>query len=333
MRALLAQIPGHRVFNRSFFDPLAEHGIELFMPQAETAYPPEEVLVRWLDGVAAWFALSERVTRSVMQQAPELKIVQRLGTGYDNVDVQAATELGVLVGRTPGANAGAVAELAFALMMAFVGHIPWHFRDMKAGLWHPAERVDLYGATLGIIGLGAIGREVALRALAFGMRVLAHDPRPDQAFARQHGIVLTDLASLLSAADFVTLHLPLNDRTRGVIGKQALAAMKPGAYLINTARGPLIDEPAVCRALTQGRLAGYAADVFARTPTAAGDPLMQIDAVVPTPWVGSHSRLGNRGMVVMAVDCVVKALTGQPVPDACVVNPEVLPHWRGAPKP
>jgi phosphoglycerate dehydrogenase-like enzyme len=225
-----------------------------------------------------------------------------------------------------------VAELTFALMMAFVGHIPWHFQDMKAGLWRPAQRVDLYGATLGIIGLGAIGKEVARRALAFGMRVLARDPYPDQAFARQHGIILTDLTSLLDAADFVTLHLPLNDRTRGVIGEQALGAMKAGAYLINTARGPLVDEPAVCRALTQGRLAGYAADVFARTPTTAADPLMQIDTVVPTPWLGSHSPQGNRGMASMAVDCVIKALTGQHVPDACIVNPEVLPHWRGAPR-
>ena len=328
-RAMLAwdgDIP--RFLGRDMFAGLDDYGVELVTPTLGAVPAPEAVLIQALQGMDAIFAIFESVSRTVLEQVPSLTLVQRVGAGYDRVDVAAATELGVLVAVTPGANSEAVAEHAFALMLAVAGRIPSYDRELKAGRWNPAGlRKDLKGATLGIVGLGRIGKEIAKRAPAFGMSVVAYDQVRDEVFARDQNVTYGDLHEVLSIADFVSLNVALNDRTRGLIDSEALATMKPTAYLINTARGPVVEEDAVTEALSEGRLAGYATDVFAETPP-PDHRLLHFDNVVVTPWVASASRAANRQMIDMAVECVGKILTGQPAPEGCVLNPEALPARR-----
>ena len=167
----------------------------------------------------------EYVTRRILEQAPSLEIIQRLGVGLDKADVVAATELGVLVSITPGATSGAVAEHTFALTSALAGHIPAHDWEMKAGQWNPRLRADLCESTLGIVGMGKIGKEVAKRAVGLGMNVLAYDLVQDEEFACDYYVVYAPLQEVLSSADSVTLRVPLNDGTRELIEKDALATM------------------------------------------------------------------------------------------------------------
>ena len=316
-------------FNKADFDVLGKHSIELLTPELGVFPATEEVLISVLQGVDAFFAGSEYITRRILEQVPSLRLVQRIGVGYDKVDVAAASELGVLVAITPGTLSEAVAEHAFALMLAVAGRIPWYDREVRAGRWSPGLRDDVEGATLGIIGLGRIGREVAKRAPAFGMKVMACDVVHDEEFARQHGVTYADFQEVLSSADYVSLSLSLNDKTRGIIGKEALAMIKPTTYLINTARGAVVDEEAVCQALAEGRLAGYATDHFIKNPPPADHPLLQFDNVVVTPWVAAASKGASRRTVRLAAECAAKILTGQPAPEGCILNPEILPVWRG----
>lgn len=330
LRAMLPWDGTNQVFfNKADFAVLGEYGIEFLTPELGVFPATEEVLISVLQGVDAFFAGSEYVTRPILEQVPSLKLVQRIGVGYDKVDVAAASELGVLVAITPGILSGTVAEHTFALMLAVAGRIAWYDREVKAGRWNPGLRDDLHGATLGIIGLGRIGREVAKRAPAFHMKVMAYDVVRDEEFAREHDVTYAGLQEVLSSADFVSLSVSLSDQTRGMIGKEALALMKPTAYLINIARGAVVDEEAVCEALADGRLAGYATDHFIEIPPPAGHPLLRFDNVVVTPWVAAASKGNARRLVRLAAECTAKILTGQPAPEGCILNPEVLPVWRG----
>ena len=331
VRALLFWDGTNRIYHHhNLLRPvLEEAGAELLTPTLGEFPAPEQLAVPALQDVSVWFVGPEYVTRGIMEQVPSLKVVQRIGTGYDKVDVAAATDLGIVVSRTPGITSGAVAEHTFALMLAIAGRIPWYDRVMRTGEWTTAVRPDLTGATLGIIGLGSIGKVVAMRALAFEMTVLAYDPFQDDAFAKAHNVTYADLDTVLASSDFVSLHLPLSDETRGLIDDQALSKMKPTAYLINTARGPLVDEPAVCRALVAGTVAGYGADVFAHWPIAPDDPLLQFDNVVVTPWVAAATQGTNKLTNRAAARTALQLLNGETVPPGFVVNPEVLPYWRG----
>ena len=329
-RALAPWDGTNRVFlDKANFALLPENDIALEMPELGVFPATEEVLIPALQGVDIFFAGSEHVTRPILEQVPSLKLVQRFGVGYDKVDVAAATELGVLVAIAPGVLTEAVAEHAMALMLAAAGRIPWYDRQVKGGGWSPVIRADLFGATLGVLGLGKIGKETVKRARAFGVKIVAFDIFQDEAFAREFDVEYADLSEVLSCADFVILSLVLDDKTRGIIDKQALAAMKPTAHLINVARGALVDEAAVCDALAEGRLAGYASDVFTETPLSADYPLLQFDNVVVTPHVAAASKRTTRRLVQRAAECATKILLGQTAPEGCIVNPEVLPGWRG----
>ncbi len=330
LRALAPWDGTNRVFfDRANFALLPENDIALEMPELGVFPATEELLIPALQGVDIFFAGSEDVTRPILEQVPSLKLVQRIGVGYDKVDIAAATERGVLGAIAPGVLTEAVAEHAMALMLAAAGHIPWYDRQVKGGGWSPVIRADLFGATLGVLGLGKIGKEIVKRARAFGMEIVAFDIFHDELFARQYDVEYADLPEVLSSADFVVLSLVLDDKTRGIIDKQALAAMKPTAHLINVARGALVDEAAVCDALAEGRLAGYATDVFTETPLDADYPLLQFDNVVATPHVAAASKRTTRRLVQRAAQCATKILLGQPAPEGCMVNPEVLPVWRG----
>ncbi|MDR7544313.1 MAG: phosphoglycerate dehydrogenase [Armatimonadota bacterium] len=280
----------------------------------------EDDLIALIGEADAVIAGVEPITARVLAAAPRLKIVARRGVGYDTVALEAATARGVVVTITAGALAETVADHTMGLILAVVRRIPELDRLVRSGGWDRIPSVDVWGKTLGIVGFGAIGRAVAKRAAGFDMRILAHDIRPDPATATAMGVTLTDLDSLLTQSDIVTVHVPLTPQTRGLIGAAALRRMKPTAYLVNTSRGPVVDEAALLAALREGRLAGAALDVFQHEPP-RDRALASLPNVVATPHVASHTVETLARMERACAEAVLAVMHGQR--PAHVVNPEV----------
>ena len=248
---------------------------------------PEQLSADLADADALIVRSATRVTAELISAARQLRVVARAGTGVDNVDLDAASARGILVLNAPGANSISVAEHAFALMLASARLITRADTDMKAGHWtkRSLQGAELRGKTLGVVGLGRVGREVVRRALAFDMTVVAHDPFIAAQVAADLGIQLVPLDMLVEQADFITLHLPSTDATRGLVSRALLARCKPGARIINTARGDLVDEAALTEALAEGRIGGAGLDVFREEPP-AGTTLTGLSDVVATPHIG-----------------------------------------------
>jgi D-3-phosphoglycerate dehydrogenase len=263
-----------------------------------------------------------RVTTEVLEGAPRLKVVARAGIGVDNVDVEAATRRGVMVVNAPQSNTISAAEHTMALLLAQARNIPQAHGELHAGRWDRArwEGVELAGKTLGLVGLGRVGTLVAQRALAFGMRVIAFDPYVSSERARELGVdVMPTLESLLVQADFVSIHLPGSPETRGLIGEHQLAMLKPGARLVNTSRGGIVDEEALAKAIEEGRVAGAALDVFAVEPE-TDSPLFGFEQVVVTPHLGASTVEAQDKAGVAVAEMVRLALEGQFVPYAVNVS-------------
>ena len=256
-----------------------------------------------------------------MLSGDRLKVVARFGIGVDSVDVEAATAAGVMVTNTPGASKVGVAELAISLMLSLARQLPQHHAWTKAGGWQRQLGFELSGKSLGLVGLGQVGKEVARRAVCLGMRVVAHDIAWDQEFSREYEIKRGSLEDVLSQSDFVSLHVPSTPDTIGLMGEKQLKMMKQGAMLINTARGSLIDEEALYSALISEHLGGAALDVFATEPP-AGSPLLDLDQVIFSPHQGGETRESFRNYSRMCTDNVLAALGGDRPPN--IVNPEVL---------
>ncbi len=245
----------------------------------------EAELIRRVRDAAAVLSLRaySRFTKRVLDECPSLRMISIWGTGTDNVDLDACRERGITVTNTPGVNANSVAEHTLALMLAVTRQIPAMDRGVRAGQWPRALLVQLEGKTLGIIGLGAIGRRVATLATAFGMRVLATTWGPDDGRAASVGARHVALETLLHESDIVSVHLRLNAETTGIINRERLALMKPSSFLINTARGALVDRDALVDTLRERRIAGAGLDVFHDEPIRADDPLLSLENVVLTP--------------------------------------------------
>lgn len=275
-------------------------------------------LVRDVDAIIAG---GETIDETVFAAAPRLKVISRHGVGYDKIDLAAATRARVVVTITPGTNHVAVAELALGLMIGIARRIPQMREDLLSGQWRRQPGVELAGKTLGIVGLGRIGRALATRARAMDMAILAHDPAPDVDFAGAHDVALVDLDELLARADFVSLHAPGAPGDRPLIDRERLARMKRSAYLVNTARGSLVDEEALAEYLAGGRLAGAALDVFAHEPP-AGSPLLAMPNVLATPHIGG-TRESGAATALLAVQNALQVLRGERCPH--VVNTDVLP--------
>ena len=245
----------------------------------------EDELIRRIAGAGAVVGLRaySRFSKRVVDASPSLRMISIWGTGTDNVDLDACRARGILVTNTPGVNANSVAEQTIALMLAVARQIPAMDRGTREGKWPRAMLVQLEGKTLGVLGLGSIGSRVATIAKAFGMNVIATAWRGDDGRAAAVGAKFVDLDTLLRESDFVSVHFRLNDETRGILSRDRLALMKPTAFLINTARGAIVDQKALIDALETGRIAGAGLDVFHDEPVPADDKIVTLSNVVLTP--------------------------------------------------
>lgn len=327
MRVLLTYraIPGAGLLERlrERFETIVYEG-DGFMPRGQLLQA-----VRNADGLVSM--LSERIDAELLDHAPQLKIVANYAVGYNNIDIEAATRRGVMVTNTPDVVTDATADLAWAIMMAIARNVCVVDRYVRSGEWtewRPERFIatDITGATLGIIGLGRIGRAMARRAAGFDMRVIYFDlhraaPKVEQECRAEY----QPLDGLLSEADFVTIHVPLNEVTQHLIDARALSLMKPTAYLVNTARGPIVDESALVAALQNRSIAGAALDVYENEPLLT-EGLAELPNTILIPHLGANSRRTRERMATMTADNIIAALSGQMPPD--LVNQEVWPQRR-----
>lgn len=281
----------------------------------------DEVLALGLAGAWAVVAGSEPYTRGLFAATPELKAILRWGTGSDSIDIPAATEAGVAVITTPAVNAEAVADMALALMLTCIRRLAELDAIVRSGQWRGLGPTrDLAGSTVGVVGLGAIGRAVARRLRGFDCRVLAVEPNPDVEFCTRYEVELTDLDAMLPQVDVLTLHAPLMETTRRLIGARELALLPPHAVLVNAARGDLIDQPALVAALHSGQIAAAGLDVFEREPPAPDDPILSAPNTILSGHISSYTELGLDRTGEMVVSNLRAALTGR-LPASCL-NPE-----------
>jgi phosphoglycerate dehydrogenase-like enzyme len=310
-----------------FREILTDAGFRCIDPDGEQPLTEPE-LRALLPETDAFIAGAERVTADLIAQAPRLRAIARTGVGYDAVDIAAATARKIPVTITPGTNQESVAEQAFALLLALTRNVVNNDRTIRAAGWDRTLVQPLRDKTLGLVGLGRIGRAVATRALAFGMRVVAYDPvAATDDFEARHGIERLGLDALLAAADVVSLHSPLTDATRGLINRATLAKMRPGSYLINTARGALVVESDLAESLASGHLAGAGLDVLNAEPPEPGNPLLGLPNVVLSPHMGGIDAKSMADMATMAARCIVSLCEGT-WPSGCVVNDELAAGWR-----
>lgn len=267
---------------------------------------PDEVK-EMLVGCDGYIAGLDYITVQALEDVDNLKVISRYGAGVDRVDIDAAKTKGIKVTNTPGTNAVAVCELAFALMISLARAIPRLDSAVKNGKWPRNNGIELRGKTLGIVGFGAIGKNLAVRAKAFGMTVIAYDPYFDSDFAKVNGVAKCGLEEVVASSDFVSLHVPLNDKTKHMIGTKQIATMKDGTVIINTARGGLVDEAAVAQALKAGKLGGIGLDAYEVEPV-TDSPLIGLDNVVMTPHTGAHTNEAIGAMGMMAVDNLIAVL-------------------------
>lgn len=288
---------------------LEEAGCKIFWNPQDRPLREEELLPLVL-GMDALIAGMDQVTATVIDAAaPTLKIIAKHGVGYDNIDVSAARRHGIPVTVTPGANSVAVAELTLGLLLAVARHITRLDRTVREGSWQRIIGTELAGKTLGLVGTGHIGGEVAKRAAAFAMNIIAYDVQPRRELTVQYGVRYLPLPDVLSSADVVSLHIPATTATFGIINKDTLGLMKKSAILINTARGELVVEDDLVAALENGVIAGAGLDTFAHEPL-QNSRLLTLPNVVLTPHAGANTKEAVARMAMMAAQEVVRVLSG-----------------------
>lgn len=324
--------PRRVVITQRFFDEAAiqylkSNGCEVVVAEpppgkADGDFTPDE-LVALLAGAAGWIVGHARVTRPLLEALPGLRVISRRGVGYERVDVAAAGELGRVVTIAAGGNDASVADHAIGLMLAVARRFREQQANMIAGDWSILMGSDLYRKTVGVIGLGRIGRSVAKRLAGFEARILVHSPHVDAGFAEANGLEPASLEDLLQASDYVSVHAPLTPETRYMIDERAIARMKPGAFLINTARGGLVQDAHLLAALEAGKLGGAGLDVFVSESDPAFKPVTQaligMPNVIATPHSGASSREGLDRTNMVASQSVVAVLDGRSPPAACIV--------------
>lgn len=269
----------------------------------------------------------EHYSAAVLAALPRLRVIARCGVGYDRVDVPAAAARNIPVTITPNANHEAVAELMLALLFAVTKSIVVNDREVRAGRWPRQMLIPIRSQTLGILGLGRIGTSVARRALSLGMKVIATETFPNLNFVRAHNIELVEFNELLARSDFLTIHCPLNEATRGLFNRDVFARMKPDSILINTARGKLVVEADLIDALKSGHLRGAGLDVFEQEPPDPNNPLFQLNNVVCSPHLAGTDDLSLEAMGVEAATYIVQLFRGE-WPESAIVNKELRSGWK-----
>lgn len=266
-----------------------------------------------LPGVDGYIAGLDSIDAHALKAADRLKVISRYGVGVDNVDLDAARDKRIVVTNTPGANSVSVAELALGLILALARHIPAAVQAVHQGKWPRYPGVTLEGKTIGIVGLGAIGKQLARRLSGFDCTVLAFDPYADADFAKGNQIELTSLEELIEKSDFISLHLPLLPETRGIVNDSFLNSMKEGSFLINTSRGEVVDEAALLKALQSGHLRGAGLDAFTAEPPDPDNPLLALSQVIATPHLGAQTDGATSNMGWMALkDCLAVLKNEEP---------------------
>ncbi len=313
-------------------DLLAQH-TDLRLWEEELPPPRRELLRQAARCHGLLTLLTDRVDAELLEGASHLVVLSNMATGFDNIDVAAASQRSVLVTRTPGVLSETVADFTFALLLAAARRVTEADRYVRASRWKtwgPSILLgrDVFSATLGIVGLGGVGTEVARRARGFGMRIIYYDRTRKPALERRYGLTFLPLEDLLRESDFVTLHASLTPQTRGLIGRRELDLMKESAILINTGRGPLVDQKALYEALQSGRIASAALDVTDPEPISPDDPLLTLDNVVVVPHIASASVATRGRMAMLAAENLLAALGGRMPKDS--VNREISRTWRAA---
>src|SRR5256714_4662254 len=298
-------------------DPISPKGVALLQQQPEFKMTvlekrlAEAELLPLMGEVAAMVVRSEtKVTKRIIEAAPKLRVVGRAGVGIDNVDVPTATQRGIVVMNTPGGNTISTAELTFSMLMALARKIPQAHGSMKAAEWNRKEfqGVELYNKTLGVLGTGRIGSEVARRAIAFGMRVLAYDPYLSLSRAKELQVELVELDEIYARADFITVHMPMSDETRGMINATAFAKMKKGVRVLNCARGGIIHEQDLYDAIKSGRVAGAALDVYETEPPPKEFPLRDLPQIIMTPHLGASTEEAQENVGIEVAEAITDYL-------------------------
>jgi D-3-phosphoglycerate dehydrogenase len=326
-RATRTVVVTQRFFDEETISYLNSHGCEVRLadlpPGQADGELTEETLAQMLEGADGWIVGHARVTRPLLSRLPRLQVIARRGVGYERVDTAAVADLRKVAAIAVGGNDACVADHALALMLAVNHRLRESQMQMNAGSWTILTGADLYRKTVGIVGLGRIGRSVVQRLKGFETQILAVTENRDEEWAREHGVAHVDLDTLLSLSDVVSLHAPLTPETRMLIDAKALARMKPTAVLVNTARGGLVDDAALLDALKGGRLAGAGLDVY----LSESDPsysdvtkaLIALPNVIATPHSGASTREGLVRTNRIAAQCVVAVLAGREPPAACVI--------------
>jgi D-3-phosphoglycerate dehydrogenase len=333
--AAIRELDGLRIL---VADPIAADGVERLREVGEVDVVAGLSAADLVARIARYDALVVRsetkVTAELLAAARRLRVVGRAGVGVDNIDIEAATRHGVLVLNAPTGNTIAAAEHAVAMMLALARNIPAADASLRAGRWERSRLmgVELRDRTLGVLGLGKIGFEVArIAGEGLRMRVLAHDPLVTHERAEQSGAELVDMDTLLAESDVLTVHVPLTDHTRGVIGAAELRRMRPGARVINVARGGIIDEAALAEAVRDGVIAGAAIDVFTKEPVPQGHPLVGVEGIIVTPHLGASTAEAQVNVAADVADQIVEYLRGgspRYAVNAPAVNPEELARLR-----
>jgi D-3-phosphoglycerate dehydrogenase len=272
---------------------------------------PSNELVDLLQGVDGYIAGLDVIDRSALAKADKLKVISRYGVGVDNVDLEAAKERGIIVTNTPGANSVSVAELALGLILALARQIPVAVQAVRQGKWPRLNGITLENKTIGLLGLGAIGQQLARRLAGFDCHILAYDPFADPTFAAENGTTLESIDNVIAQSDFISLHLPLFPDTRKMVNADFLAHMKQGAFLINTSRGEVVDENALLHALESGHISGAGLDAFSVEPPDADNPLLQLPQVLATPHSGAHTDGATSNMGWLAMNDCLAVLRGE----------------------
>jgi D-3-phosphoglycerate dehydrogenase len=276
----------------------------------------EDELIPLLKDCDGYVAGLDYVTEKVLKSCSHLKVVSRYGAGVDRVDLAAAKEHGIVVTNTPGVNAVAVAELAFGLILSIARKISYLDKKTREGEWVRSTGMELGGKTIGIMGLGAIGKNVARYAQGFGMKVMAYDPYINEAYAKDNNITVATFDEVADNADVISLHLPLTNETKHLISRDVMSKMKKTAILINTSRGGIIDEDAAYELLKNGELGGLGLDAFETEPP-TNSPLFELNNVVVTPHTGAHTTEATDNMAVAAVKNLIDVLSGNGCPFIC----------------